>query len=159
MLKYILPVVGVMSSPNPAQTSLPSRSWTPFRRLLAVTIILTTIQGLIGGPLAGTGGFQIASNTSFSAVISAITASSGLLIFHAIEGVAILLLAIATTAYSFRYERGKVRLFAALGLVAALITITGGYLHMGGSIAGVALMGEGFILTSAFLFVTLYYTK
>ena len=148
-----------MSSPNPAQLSLPSRSWTPFRRLLGVTIILTTIQGIIGGPLVETGGFQIASNTSFSAVISAITASSGLLIFHAIEGVAIFLLAIAATAYSFKYESGKVRLFASLSLVAALIAITGGYLHMGGSRAGPALMGEAFILTSAFLFVTLYYTK
>ena len=129
--------------------------------LLALTLVLTTLQGLIGGPIAGGvgGGFQIASNASFGAVASAIMGSSGLLIFHAFEGVAIFILAIATAAFSFRYEARNVRIFAVLSLVAALVALIGGYLHIGGNEAGGPIMGEAFIVTYAFLFLTLYSTK
>ncbi|HYC11946.1 MAG TPA: hypothetical protein VEC02_04715 [Nitrososphaerales archaeon] len=137
------------------------RSWRPFRILLAVTLVLTTIQAAIGGPLAGGqgGGFQVASNTSFSAVVSAITGSGGLLIFHAFEGVLIFVLSVVVAGFSFRYTTRMVRVFAPLSLVAALIATAGGYLHMGGSPVGIPLMSEGFIATYAFLFMTLYFTK
>jgi hypothetical protein len=129
--------------------------------LLALTLVLTTIQGVIGGPLAGGagGGFQIASSTSFGAVLSAILGSSGLLIFHAFEGLAIFLLAISVAALSFRHEARGVRIFGVLSLIAALVALVGGYIHMGGSPAGIPLMSEGFIATYAFLFMALYYAK
>jgi len=129
--------------------------------LLALTLVLTTIQGVIGGPLAGGvgGGFQIASSASFSAVLSAILGSSGLLIFHAFEGLAIFLLAIAVAGTSFRYGGRGVRVFGVLSLIAALVAIVGGYIHIGGSPAGGPIMGEAFIATYAFLFMTLYYTR
>ncbi len=135
--------------------------WRPFRILLALTLVLTTIQGVIGGPLAGGvgGGFQIASSASFGAVLSAILGSSGLLIFHAFEGALILVLAIAVAVFSFRYRGRNVRTFGVLSLVAALVAFIGGYLHIGGSQAGGPIMGEAFIATYAFLFMTLYYTK
>ena len=133
----------------------------PFRILLALTLILTTIQGAIGGPIAGGvgGGFLIASSGSFGAVVSAILGSSGLLIYHAFEGVLISILAIALAAFAFRYRRRSVRVFAVLSLVAVLIALMGGYLHVGGNPAGIPLMSEGYIGTYAFLFMTLYYTK
>ena len=144
----------------PVSSAAPRR-WRPFRILLASALILTTIQAAIGGPLAGGegGGFQIASNTSFSAVLAAITGSGGLLIFHAFEGVLIFILSVVLAGYSFRYRTGTVRIFAVLSLLAALVATAGGYLHMGGSPVGIPLMSEGFIATYAFLFMTLYFTK
>ena len=128
---------------------------------MALTLVLTTIQAAIGGPLAGGagGGFQIASSTSFGAVLSAILGSGGLLIFHAFEGLAIFLLAIAVAVSSFRYGARGVRVFGVLSLIAALVAVVGGYLHIGGSPAGIPLMSEGFIATYAFLFMTLYFAK
>ena len=154
---------GVTSDLDPglSATSVSPRSWRPFRRLLALTLILTTIQAAIGGPLAGGagGGFQTAASASFGAVVSAVLGSGGLLIYHAFEGVLIFVLAVVLAAFSFRYDARGVRAFAVLSLVAALIALAGGYLHMGGSSAGIPLMSEGFIATYAFLFMTLYYTK
>ena len=137
----------------------PARSWRPFRILLAVTLLLTTIQGAVGGPLAGMGGFNIATSTSFGDVFSAIMTSSGLLIFHAFEGASIFVLAAATATFAFRYKNRGVNLFAVLSMIAALIAVLGGYLHIGGSPAGIPLMSEGFIATYALLFITLYFTK
>ena len=143
-------------------TPLPSaahRSWRPYRIILAITLVLTTIQGGIGGPLAGSGGFNIASSTSMGAVMSAIASSSGLLIFHAFEGLAIFILAIVIVAFAFRYHSRNVKVYSILSLIAALIALLGGYLHFGGSPAGIPVMSEGFIGTYEFLFMTLYYTK
>ncbi|HEY6283532.1 MAG TPA: hypothetical protein VIW22_06370 [Nitrososphaerales archaeon] len=122
---------------------------------------MTTIQGLIGGPIAGGvgGGVVIVASTSFGDVFSAIMGSSGLLIFHAFEGVLIVVLALAVSVLSFGCKSRGVRVFAILSLIAALITATAGYLHMGGNSVGIPVMGEGFIATYAFLFMTLYSTK
>lgn len=126
---------------------------------MALTLGLTTIQGAIGGPIAGGvgGGFQVASSASFAAVVSAIMGSSGLLIFHAFEGM--LVLAAASAALSFRYPTRNLRMLAVVGLVASLVALAGGYLHAGGNPAGIPLMSEGFIATYASLFLALYYTK
>ena len=85
--------------------------------------------------------------------------SSGLLIFHAFEGVLIFILAIAVTAFSFRYRTRSVSIFGALSLIAVLAALIGGYLHIGGNPNGGPIMGEAFIAAYAFLFMTLYYTK
>jgi hypothetical protein len=142
-------------------TGVQPRSFRPFRMLLGLTLVLTTIQGGIGGPIAGGvgGGYKIAPSTSMGDVVPAILGSSGLLIFHAFEGVLIVVLALVVFAFSFRYKSRGVRAFATLSLIAALITATAGYLHMGGNPAGIPVMGEGFIATYAFLFMTLYSTK
>jgi hypothetical protein len=128
---------------------------------LALALILTTIQGLIGGPLAGGvgGAVIIANSASMGDVISAILGSSGLLIFHAVEGVLILVLALVVSVTSFQYKSRGVRVFGILSLIAALVATTAGYLHMGGNPIGIPLMGEAFIVTYAFLFMTLYSTK
>ena len=128
---------------------------------MGLAIVLTTIQGLIGGPIAGGvgGGVKIVASIAMGDVISAIMGSSGLLIFHAFEGVLIVVLALVVSAFSFKYKGRGVRVFAILSLIAVVITATAGYVHMGGNPAGIPVMGEGFIATYAFLFMTLYSTK
>ena len=64
-----------------------------------------------------------------------------------------------SAAYSFRFANSRVRLFAILSVIASLIAVVGGYLHIESIEAGSALMGDGFISTYAFFFMTLYYTK
>jgi hypothetical protein len=129
--------------------------------MLVLALVLTTIQGVIGGPLAGGagGGWLTASSASFGAVLSAILGSSGLLIFHAFEGLLIFLLAIGVAVLSFRYGKRSIRVFAILSMIAVLVALTGGYLHIAGSPAGIPMMSEGYIATYALLFMTLYYSK
>lgn len=102
---------------------------------------------------------MIVASLSMGDVISAIMGSSGLLIFHAFEGVLIVVLALVLSVVSFRYKSRGVRVFSILSLIAVAITATAGYVHMGGNPAGIPVMGEGFIATYAFLFMTLYNTK
>jgi hypothetical protein len=148
-------------SPSTPEAGAAPRTRRPFRILLVLALVLTTIQGVIGGPLAGGagGGWLTASSTSFGAVLSAILGSSGLLIFHAFEGFMIFLLAIGVAALSFRHGTRNIRVFAVLSLIAVLVALIGGYLHIGGSPAGIPMMSEGYIATYAFLFMTLYCSK
>ena len=121
----------IMNSTIPPSPAAPLRNWRSFRILLAATLILTTIQGGIGGPLAGSGGYVIASSTSIGAVMSAIVTSSGLLIYQAIEGLAIFILAIAVVVLAFRNQSCNVKIYSILSFIAALIALLGGYLHIG----------------------------
>ena len=102
---------------------------------------------------------MIVASLSMGDVISAIMGSSGLLIFHAFEGVLLVVLALVLSVLSFRYKSRGVRVFAILSFIAVTITAAAGYVHMGGNSAGIPIMGEGFIATYAFLFMTLYSTK
>jgi heme A synthase len=80
--------------------------------------------------------------------------------WHGFEAVLIILLALALAILSFRYPKRGVRVCAVLSVVAAVVAATGGYLVVSaGNPAGDALVGNGFIGTYAFLFLTLYCTK
>ncbi len=137
-----------------------TRSWRGFRILLAFTLALVTLQGSTGGYIAGSGGFPTGVGGSVSVVASSLAAGPPVVTWHGFEGALIILLALAVTALSFRYPKRSVRICAILSVVAAIVAATGGYLIVSaGDPAGDALMGNGFIGTYAFLFMTLYFTK
>jgi hypothetical protein len=145
----------MMNAMNPE-----TRSWRGLRILLGFTLVLVTLQGSTGGYIAGSGNFPTAVGGSASVVASALAAGPPVVTWHGFEGALIVLLALAVTAFSFRYPKRSVRTCAVLSLVAAIVAATGGYLIVSaGSPAGDALMGNGFIGTYAFLFLTLYFTK
>lgn len=128
--------------------------------MLGLTLVFVTLQGSTGGYVAGSGGFPTGVGGSVSVVASSLAAAVPAVAWHAFEGVLIILLALAVTALSFRYPNRSARVFAALSVVAALVAATGGYLIVSvGNPVGDALMGNGFIGTYAFLFLTLYSTK
>jgi len=130
------------------------------RILLAFTVVLVTLQGSTGGYIAGSGNFPTAVGPSASVVASSLAAAPPVVAWHGFEGVLIILLALAGAALSFRYPKKSVRICAVLSVVAAIVAATGGYLIVSaGDPAGDALMGNGFIGTYAFLFMTLYFTK
>jgi len=148
----LLPLMNAM---NPQ-----TRSWRGLRILLGFTLALVTLQGSTGGYIAGSGNFPTAVGGSASVVASALAAGPPVVTWHGFEAVLIVLLALAVAVFSFRYPKGSVRIFAVLSLVAAIVAATGGYLIVSaGDPAGDALMGNGFIGTYAFLFMTLYFTK
>ena len=151
----IAALLPTMNAMNPQ-----TRSWRGLRILLAFTLVLVTLQGSTGGYIAGSGNFPTAVGGSASVVASSLAAGPPVVTWHGFEAVLIILLALAVTAFSFRYPKRSVRIFAVLSLVAAIVAATGGYLVVSaGSPAGDALMGNGFIGTYAFLFMTLYFTK
>ncbi len=137
-----------------------TRSWKGLRILLAITLVLVTLQGSTGGYIAGSSNFPTAVGGTATAVASSLAAGPPVVTWHGFEAVLIILLALAVTALSFRYPKRSVRIFAVLSVISAVVAATGGYLIVSaGDPVGDALMGNGFIGTYAFLFLTLYFTK
>jgi hypothetical protein len=137
-----------------------ARSWRPLRTLLALTLVLITLQGSTGGYVAGAGGFTAAIGLPIGGILSALSGASPPVIWHAFEGILVTILAAATAALSLRYPKRGVKAFALLGLIATLIAAAGGYLVVStGPGPADALMSNGFIGTYAFFFMTLYSTK
>jgi hypothetical protein len=137
-----------------------ARSWRPLRILLALTLILLTLQASTGGYVAGAGGFTAAIGLPLGGILSALSLASPPVIWHAFEGILIIILAAATAVLSLRYPKRGVKGYAILGLVATLIAAVGGYLVVStGPGPADALMSNGFLGTYAFFFMTLYSTK
>ena len=137
-----------------------------FRIILVVLLILLTVQGWTGDtvniffappsgvtpPPAGLGGFS-----------AAVQSLGSILVWHAVQGLLLLALAIAIAFLSFRWSKTRsVRLCAILGLFFVLSAGIGGYLFVtSGFLAGgsSAQMGGSYIGSYAFYFMTLYYAK
>jgi hypothetical protein len=83
--------------------------------------------------------------------------------WHAIEGIVLVLLAIAVLVISFAWSRSRgVRIFSVVGLLSMLSAALGGYLFVNsgfGDGGSSAQMGGSFLGAFASYFLVLYYTK
>jgi heme A synthase len=137
-----------------------------FRILLAVTLIVLTVQGWSGGtvnlfyaPATGT----TPPPYSLSGFFSAVQSIGGLLIWHAAEGIFLFFLAIAVFALSFVWSKSRaVRITSGLGLLFVLFAALGGFMFVmsGFSNGGNSAQMDGsFIGSYAFYFIALYYSR
>jgi hypothetical protein len=83
--------------------------------------------------------------------------------WHAIEGIVLLLLAVAVLVLSFTWSRSRgVRIWSVVGLLSMLAAALGGYLFVNsgfGDGGSSAQMGGSFIGAFTSYFLVLYYTK
>ncbi len=152
------------ASPKPGIATEPTGRW--LRIALVAILLVLTVQGWAGdavnifvAPPSGTtpppqdlGGFA-----------SAVQGLGAILIWHAVEGFAILAMAIAVLILAFRWSKSRsVRVCAILGLFFVLSAGYAGYAFvLSGFQAGPssATMGGSFIGSYAFYFMTLYFAK
>lgn len=92
----------------------------------------------------------------------AVSGAGPFLVWHAVEGVLILISAIVVLAISLRHDLRSVKIGALIGLITVVSAALGGYLFVlsGFSDGGSSMqMGGSFIGAYAFYFITLWYTK
>lgn len=139
-----------------------TRSWRPFRIALALMILLLSVQAWTGDfvnvfvTTASTSGYSAAS------LFQGFVSQGPFLLWHALEGIAVLVAAILVFDISLRYHRRSVKIGAGLGLLLVAIAGIGGYFFvLSGFSNGVnsMQMGGAFIPCYAMYFITLYYTK
>lgn len=131
------------------------------RVTVMAVIILLTAQGWTGDFANLFATFPSGSvHFSVGAFWGAVTGAGVLVIYHAIEAILLLALAVVVVALSIRRRTG--RLFAILGLSSIISAAVGGVLFvLSGYMnnANSAQMGGSFIGAYAFYFLTLYATK
>ena len=138
-------------------------NWRPLRLSIVATLVLLSLQ-------AWTGDFVNVFVTtapspvqqSISGFFGAVSGAGPFLVWHAIEGILILLSAVGVLVVSLRYDRRSVKVGALLGLVSVVVAGLGGYLFVlsGFSDGGNSMqMGGSFIAAYALYFITLWYTK
>jgi len=139
-----------------------------FRALVIVTLVLLAVQGWFGDtvnifvtPANGTAAPPATPSGLLHAMASLPTPL--FLIWHAFQGLALVLLALVVAVLSFAWSgRRGVRAWSVIGLVSVLSAALGGYLFVrsgfsdGGSSAQ---MGGSFIASFASYFLVLYHTK
>jgi hypothetical protein len=134
------------------------------RTFIVVNLIILTIQGWFGDTVnifvapPGTN-----SSVQFSALLPTITNYGFFLIWHAFEGLLLVVLSIALIVASFRWSKKRsVRILSILGALMIISATIGGLsfvlsgFNAGGSSAQ---MGGSFIGAYTFYFMELYYTK
>lgn len=137
-----------------------------FRILLVVTLVILSIQGWFGdtvniffAPATGT----TPPPFSFSGFVQVVESLGFPLIWHAAEGIVLLVLAVAVFALSFIWSKAKsVRIASGLGLFMVFSAALGGFLFVMAGFANggnSAQMGGSFIGSYAFYFIALYYAK
>jgi len=142
-----------------AQTGRPE--WRRLRVLIAVILIVLTVQGWTGDTANI---FVTTSTTSASSslggALRTISAAGPILIWHASEGALVLALSLAVLSLSVRAKPKSVRICAILGTfmvvsagIGGLSFVLSGFQYGGGS----AEMGGSFIGAYAFYFMELYY--
>jgi heme A synthase len=137
-----------------------------FRVLVAVTLIILTVQGWSGGTVnifyAPATGVTPPPYT-LAGFLSEVQSIGGLLIWHASEGIFLFFLAVAVFALSFVWSKSRaVRITSGLGLLFVLFAALGGFeFVMSGFANGgnSAQMDGSFIGSYAFYFITLYYAR
>ena len=154
---------------NRLQTSMPMRagaSLRPLKMMTVANIILLSIQAWSGdavnlfavfpqGPVNGLGGAVQA--------LGSVGSISPLALFHAFEGVLILLLSIGMVLAAFsRSKLRSIRVTSLLALLFVIFAVVGGYLFVFSGFMNdgdSAQMGGSFIGAYAMSFLVLYYSK
>jgi hypothetical protein len=140
------------------------RSWRPFRLTIVATLILLSLQAWTGdfvNVFVTTSTWSVPAQ-NIGGFFQAITSHTVFLLWHGMEGLLVLLSAIAVLVVSFRYRRRSVKICAVMGLIAVIIAGLGGYLFVlsGFSNGGNSMqMGGSFLGAYALYFIALYYTK
>ena len=99
---------------------------------------------------------------SVSGFFGAVAGAGPFLIWHAVEGILILLSAVGVLMVSLGCDRRSVKIGALLGLISVIAAGLGGYLFVlsGFSDGGNSMqMGGSFTAAYALYFITLWYTK
>jgi heme A synthase len=141
-----------------------SVSWKPLRLSIVATLVLLTLQGWTGDfvNVFVTTSTKNEVSQSLGGFFQTVVDQGPFLIWHAMEGILIVLSGIGVLVVSLRYKRRSVRLASALGLLFVLLAGLGGYLFVisGFSQPGSTMqMGGSFLGAYAFYFITLYYMK
>jgi hypothetical protein len=133
--------------------------------MVVLNLVLLSVQGWTGdvvnlfaafpsGPVAGVGG-------AVSALLSA--GPGPLAIYHAVEGVVVLLLAVGVVSVAFTRSKSRgVRVTSLLALISVASAAIGGYLFLFSGFTAngnSAQMGGSFIAAYALNFLVLYYAK
>jgi hypothetical protein len=138
------------------------------RALVVATLVLLAVQGQLGDSVTI---FVIppkpvaAPPQTPAGLLGALQAlpASFVPIWHAFQGVVLVLLAVAVLALALAWSRSRgVRIWAALGLVCMVVAALGGYEFVRSGFAdngSSAQMGAMFIAAFASYFLVLYYTK
>jgi len=152
------------TQPSSSGKIQPTRQVHRLRILLVVMLITLTIQGWFGDTVnifvapPGT-----STTVPFSSLIQTISSYGFLLIWHAFEGLFLVILALVLIGASFKWSKKRsVRITSILGAFMVISAAIGGLsfvlsgFNAGGSSAQ---MGGSFIGAYAFYFMELYYTK
>ena len=138
----------------------------PYKALwisVIVTLVLLTVQGFTGDSINLFAVFPSQVTGTFAGFLEALSQAGGLTIFHAAEGLAILLASISAMVYSFRYRiNTSARIFAIIGLTAVISAVTGGILFVASGFKNdpnSAQMGGSFISAYASYFLMLHFLK
>jgi hypothetical protein len=137
-----------------------------FKVLLVAVIIILTVQGWFGdfvnvflSPAIGT----TQPPFSLSGFLQTVQSLGFGLIWHAFQGMALVVLSIAALVLSFKWSSSRsVRISAVLGTVFVFAAAIGGFLFVlsGFSNGGNSMqMGGSFIAAYAFYFLALFYAK
>jgi hypothetical protein len=134
------------------------------RASIIAMIVVLTAQGWTGDFSNLFASFSEGlTSPSMAGLLRAIEDSGVLVLYHALEAVALLVISIIVVALCFRSAAPKwAKAFAILGLVATVSASLGGVLFVLSSFesnANSAQMGGSFIGAYAFYFLTLYSTK
>jgi hypothetical protein len=139
-----------------------------FRILLVFVLVVLTIQGWFGDTVnifvAPSSGIT-PPPFSLSGFLNALESlpTPFLPLYHAFEGIFLIVLAVAVFALSFTWSKSRgVRIASGLGLVMVVSAAIGGFLFVmsGFSNGGnSAQMGGSFIGAYAFYFIALYYSR
>jgi len=151
------------------QASEHSPTGNPLRALKIMTVInlvLLSVQGWTGDTVNLFASFPQGAVNGIGGALQSLGSTGGIspiTLFHAMEGVAILLISIGIAVAAFRRSRLRsVRVTSLLGLLFVISAVVGGYLFVFSGFlnnANSAQMGGSFIGTYAMNFLVLYYSK
>jgi hypothetical protein len=139
-----------------------------FRGLLVTTLVILAVQGWFGDFVtvfvAPANGIQPPALTPGSLLRELqLLPTPFFPLWHAFEGLALVVLAITTVILAFRWSRSRgVRAWSVVGLIAVLSAALGGliFVESGFAAGGSSMqMGGSFIWAFASYFLALYYTK
>jgi hypothetical protein len=140
---------------------LTKKSSRPLKYSIILILIILTVQGWTGDFVNLFAVFQNGIvNQSLGGIITALESGGYLALFHAFEGLAVVILALIAVFLSFM--KRKARLFTVLGTASAISAMIGGLLFVLSDFqnnAYSAQMGGSFIGAYAFFFLALYSVK
>jgi len=139
-----------------------NRNPRPLRLSIVATLLLLTLQGWLGDFVNVFVTTSSTASVSFSGFTEALFNQGPSVVVHALVGFLIFLSGIGVLVVSLRYGERRVKIAAALALLAVVSAGVGGILFVmsGFSDGGSSMqMGGSFIAAYGLYFITLYYTK